>query len=37
MIYKQKETVVVNSHMITPYNLRKKSSTYEKFNLLLDT
>ena len=36
-IYKQKETLVVYSHMITPYNLRKKSSTYEKFNLLLDT
>ena len=36
-IYKQKETVVVNSHMITPYNLQKKSTTYEKFNLLLDT
>ena len=36
-IHKQKETVVVNSHMIIPYNLQKKSTTYEKFNLLLDT
>ena len=36
MIYKQKETVVVNSYMITPYNLQKKSTIYEKFNMLLD-
>ena len=36
-IYKQKETVVVNSHMITPYNLWKKSTTMRSFNLLLDT
>ena len=33
-IYKQKETLVVNSHMITPYNLRKTSTTYDKFNML---
>ena len=33
-IYKQKETVVVNSHMIIPYNHQKKSTTYDK---LLDT
>ena len=32
-IYKQKETVVVNSHRITTYNLQKKSTTYEKFNM----
>ena len=31
-VYKQKETVIVNSYMITPYNLQKKSATYEKFN-----
>ena len=29
-IYKQKETVVVNSHMIIPYNHQKKSTTYDK-------
>ena len=34
-IYKQKETVVVNSHMIIPYNFQKTSTTYEKFNMLL--
>ena len=32
MVYKQKETVSVNSHMITLYNLQKMSATYEKFN-----
>ena len=36
-IYKQKETVIVNSHTITPYNLQKMSTTYEKLNILLNT
>ena len=33
-VYKQKETVIVNSHMITSYNLQKMSATYEKFSSL---